>query len=139
MQDTSSSPVAPVVAPAAAERDLAIVGHAEREQEVTEFVAEQLSVNRGLLNPATRLGHDLGLDGDDGAEFMQAFAQHFGVDLSQFRCDHHFGPESAFNPLAYLWLLLFDRKQLRLVPITIADLVEATQRGRWQTPDRAPI
>jgi len=109
------------------------------EREVADFVAEQLSFNRDRLRPWTRLGHDLRVDGDDGAEFMQAFAQRFGVDLSAFRCERHFGPEAAFNPLAYLWLLLFDRKQLRLVPITIADLVEAARRGRWQTPDRAPI
>ena len=78
-----------------------------------------------------RLGDDLGVDGDDGAEFMQAFATRFGVDLAAFQFDQHFGPEVSCSPLNLLWYLLSPRSRPKFVPITVADLAEAVREGRW--------
>ncbi len=50
----------------------------------------------------TRLGEDLGMDGDDAVDFFEDFAETFRVDLADMRWDRHFGPEGC-NPLIYLW------------------------------------
>ena len=54
------------------------------QEPVRQFVAQYLTVSPEQLSPTTRIGEDLGVDGDDGVEFMQAFAEHFAVDLSGF-------------------------------------------------------
>jgi hypothetical protein len=108
------------------------------EEQVKQFVAQYLSVKPDRLQPGIRIGHDLGVDGDDGEEFIQAFGERFGVDLSDFRFDQHFGPEGGANPLGCLWYLLVPRCHPRFVPITISDLVEAARKGQWQTPAAPP-
>jgi hypothetical protein len=104
------------------------------EEQVKYFVARYLLVEPGRLQPSTRIGQDMGVDGDDGAELIQAFGERFGVDLSHFRFDRHFGPEGGASSMGCLWYLLLPRSRPHLVPITISDLVEAARTGQWQTP-----
>jgi acyl carrier protein len=108
------------------------------EEEVTRFVAEELGVRSGNLTPTTRLQHDLGVDGADGWEFMEAFGVRFGVDIGEFRAGLHFGPEAGCNPVVYLFLCLFRPQRLRFIPITVGDLVAAARSKQWTTPDRSP-
>jgi acyl carrier protein len=61
------------------------------------------------LSEDTRLLHDLGMDGTDAVEFMEAFSEEFNVDMSEFKFDRHFGPEcgpsltntNAINSLSF--------------------------------------
>jgi hypothetical protein len=73
------------------------------EENFKEFISSQLSVKLSHLRPETRLNHDLGVDGDDGLEFMAAFSNRFCVNLSAFDASKHFGPEGSGNPFTYLW------------------------------------
>lgn len=41
-----------------------------------------------------------GMDGDDGVEFMQAFAERFAADRTSFPHDKYFGPEAGATPLS---------------------------------------
>ena len=102
--------------------------------ELTRFVWTQLRVAEERLHPGVRLLQDLGVDGDDGTEFITAFAQEFGVDLAEFRPDRHFGPEAAWNPLSALWRALAG-SDAELVPITLADLQAAILSGTWVNAD----
>ena len=106
--------------------------------EVKRFVADALAVRIERLTLVTRQFHDLGVDGADGLEFMAAFGQHFGVDTSEFKASLHFGPEAGCNPFLFLVLRMYRPRSLRLVPITVGDLVEAARSGRWHSPDRNP-
>ena len=54
---------------------------------VTEFVAHHWAVPVSRLTPSTRLEDDLGMTRDDAAEFVQAFAAEFGVNLSGIEAD----------------------------------------------------
>ena len=103
--------------------------------DIRQFVAQRLSVMPGRLSPMTRSGHDLGVDGDDGVEFMQAFAESFAVDLTGFEFDRYFGPEAGCNPVMGIFLRLFHLKQLRSAPITLESLLEAARSGRWSADD----
>ncbi len=101
-----------------------------------KLVATEMAVRAEQLALTTRLLHDIGVDGDDGWDLMAKFGNTFGVDLSEFRFDLHFGPEGGRNPITALVVLLCRPKWARHIPITIGDLVEAAQSGQWQTPNR---
>ena len=98
---------------------------------VRAFVAQHWKVKREKLSETTRLAQDLGLDGDDAAEFMEKFSETFNVDLTSFDFSRYFGPEAGFNPFYSLYLLLFNRKKLRQDPLTLRDLAEAVRNNRW--------
>jgi hypothetical protein len=51
------------------------------EDRVLLFVAHHCAVERSNLSFDSRLYHDFGLDGDDVAEFFDAFRREFSVDL----------------------------------------------------------
>lgn len=62
---------------------------------VESFVSESLSLReeeKRSLSADTRLLHDLGMDGTDAVEFMEAFSEEFDVDMSEFEFDRHFWP-----------------------------------------------
>ena len=108
------------------------------EADVKRFIAQELSTSYARLTLETRLQQDLGVDGADGWEFMEAFGRRFEVDIGEFRAGRHFGPEAGCNPFVYLFLLAFRPQCLRFVPITVGDLAAAAQSKRWSTPDRVP-
>ncbi len=110
----------------------------EKIEEIKDLIAEIAPVRREQLTSSTRLGHDLGVDGDDAAELMQAFAQRFQADLSEFEFELHFGPEAGFNPFIYLYWLIVKPHELKSVPITVEDLTEAAVHRKWHTPQHQP-
>lgn len=56
------------------------VNRAEVEQQVKEFLSEQVRVEPERLTSKTRIEHDLGGTGDDAEEVMEAFMERFQVD-----------------------------------------------------------
>ncbi len=103
------------------------------EVEVVDFVKENLWEPKGGLTLESRLFHDLGVDGDDGVEFMVKFCSEFGVPPSQIEISKHFGPEAGPTPLSLLrWI--FDknfRKGKDLIPIRLKDLIESAEKKTW--------
>jgi hypothetical protein len=96
-------------------------------QDLIAFVARELSVSPERIRLSTRLGKDLGVDGDDGLEVMARFAETFGVDLSALKPEAYFGPE-GINPL---WLLSPSWWRRKYKEITIQDLLDAARAGVW--------
>ena len=97
---------------------------------VRAFVSERLFMEIERLTKDMDLVQ-LGLDGNDALEFMEAFRDKFGVDMSEFKFSEHFGPEAGLNPFYYIYCLLFARDKLRKLPITLDDLAEAAKNKRW--------
>ena len=100
------------------------------QEPLIEFVSTELGVNPARLSPNTRLNHDLGVDGDDGLEFMAAFSQRFGVDISAFEASKYFGPEAGGNIFVWLWWFV-TRGWPKFVPITLNDLQASILAGHW--------
>ena len=103
------------------------------------FLAERCGVAPGELTAGTTIFGDLGQDGADGCELIEAFGEKFGVDLTGFDPSMHFGPEAAaFPPLFFIqlfrWLVLRDgpHKIAGVVPITVCDLIDAAESKTWQ-------
>lgn len=70
----------------------------------------------------------LGIDGDDGFEFIDKFAARFGTDMSGYRWYFHHG-EEGWGIGGLLFRPPYDR--VETIPITRAILVEAIRTGRW--------
>ncbi len=83
------------------------------------------------LDEATTIEDDLGITGDDAAEFMEKFFEAFGVDASGFDFGRYFHDE-GLNPFLVL-LMPFRRYRDRQkkIPITLAMLAKAVECQRW--------
>ena len=111
------------------------------DESIMDFVTEFTGVERQRLTPATTLFGDLGIDGADGWELIEAFGQKFQVDISTFRADRHFGPEGLpiYAPFVWLWCLVSwpfrkrqtPEEQASLRAIQISDLIAASKERKW--------
>ncbi|HEX7861014.1 MAG TPA: DUF1493 family protein [Verrucomicrobiae bacterium] len=113
----------------------------ELDSSVINFVAEFTALKRSQIKLDTTLFGDLGVDGADGWELMQAFGERFQIDMSSFHEDRHFGPEgvSIVAPFVWLrWLVSFPfrpkqtpEERAGLHPIRISDLIAAARERKW--------
>ena len=110
--------------------------------EVKAFVAEFWLEPKGRLSAETSVNLDLGMDGDDGVEFMQAFSLRFGVDLSAFPHDKYFGPEAPATPISVVEAIIRRVKMGRwsdLCPLRVGALAEAAENRSWVVESRPGI
>ncbi len=70
------------------------------------------------------LEKDLGIYGDDAAEFLEKYSQKFNVDISNFEFAIHFTAETPFY-IVRKYLLGINKKDLR-----IKDLEEGVIKGK---------
>ena len=102
--------------------------------DVIAFVAEYWDEPKSRLFAETSINNDLGMDGDDGLEFMEAFSRRFAVDLRTFPYDNYFGPEAAATPVSIIasmirWIT--TGKSTNLAPLTLRQLALAAENGSW--------
>jgi len=102
------------------------------DKELMLFIEEYLNVKREKLSPKVELARDLGLDGDDAVEFIELFSKRFSVNMADFNFSKYFGPEAGWNPLTFIFSILFKKEQL--TPITLADLNNSIKKGKWVIP-----
>jgi acyl carrier protein len=77
------------------------------EQRVLRLVSEERGVELTKLNLSDRLNVDLGMDGDDAAEFFEKFEAEFNVDCSELQShwSDYFGPEGVMGPPSAAFLV----------------------------------
>ncbi|MDO1558891.1 DUF1493 family protein [Brevundimonas sp. 2R-24] len=104
-------------------------GLADRELCAEVLVYVRAFARRPLDIPEDEdLFRRLSIDGDDADEFLEPFAERFGVDMSAYRwCFHH--GEEGVNPGAVFFKPPDQR--VERIPITLDILVEAARSGRW--------
>lgn len=104
--------------------------------QVLDFVAETVGCERAKLRRSHRLLHDLGVDGEDGLEFFDAFSARFSVDMRGLDIGRHFGPEAGATPLSLLRWLTSSRARRGddFEPIDVDTLIVAAQTGVWTSP-----
>ena len=115
-------------------------------QKVREVIARltSMSVYAEKLDRNTVIQTDLGMDGDDGYQLIEEIRKEFGVDFSSFD-QRYFIDEGliSFEVVLYpvrfiLWPIMRFMKLGGKVDLTIGDLVDAINAGRWTNPDRKP-
>jgi acyl carrier protein len=107
----------------------------ELADEVRTLLANQCGVSEDRISSSTRLLDDLGIDGDDAAELLEAFAAKFDVDLSGFDFQSFFHSEAALGCISGLWLWLIGDLGGPKLPLTVGDLVHAADKKELK-PDK---
>jgi acyl carrier protein len=106
----------------------------EMLEEVKSFVAEFWGEPENRLSAETSVNDDLGMDGDDGVEFMLAFGERFAVDLTAFPHDKYFGPEAGATPLSMVEGIIrrvTTGRWSELALLTVRLLARAAEQRRW--------
>ncbi|MEM1212329.1 MAG: DUF1493 family protein [Planctomycetota bacterium] len=107
---------------------------------VINFVSRFVGVPAKRITPDTTLFGDLGIDGDDGDEFLQEFCDEFSVDPATLGLGPYFGPEGGCFPLClFYWVVLWFRQgtaeeRAGLVVIQVSHLIETAHQKRWRGP-----
>lgn len=108
----------------------------EDPDDLTARVRALVARERGMplfeILLSMRLEEDLGMTGDDSAQFLEKFAAQFGVDPTGLEFHKHFGPEGC-NPF---WLFFTPPwlKEYGRYPVTVDHLVRVAKVGRWFSP-----
>lgn len=100
------------------------------EQRLIAWIADYLGVAPGKVSVSTRVNLDLGVDGGDAVDLMQAFGKHFHVDVSKFPYDAYFGPEAS-NPFGFFrsaLRFLTGRGASALEPLYVSDLLRMANK-----------
>jgi len=101
------------------------------ELEVRRLISKERGMSIERISATSRLGDDLGMDGDDAVEFFQAYERAFRVDISALRAEWsaYFGPEGGASPVV---LLVFAPGAI--VAMTSIFIIESTtgiQLSSW--------
>lgn len=111
---------------------------------IAELAAGISVIERENIRPESRLLADLRLDGDDAGELINAYAEHFGVDMTDFLWLRYFNDEGVdiFTPAFVVTFRAISphfkakwraaRAQER--EITVAHLVDVVGTRRWIHP-----
>ncbi|MDZ7871134.1 MAG: DUF1493 family protein [Rheinheimera sp.] len=107
------------------------------QYEVISFVAGYFGVDASKISLDTTINYDLGVDGEDGVDFLLAFSKAFNVDLQSLE-KIYFGSE-GFGLSIFVWPLLallntFRFKQtwfIKTSPLPVRVLVASALERRW--------
>jgi len=108
--------------------------YTEIAERVRHFVSDFSRQNPDHLRADTRLEEDLGMTGDDAAEFLEAFAAAFEIDLTGIEFHKHFGPECSGPVLFWPRWLKDQLRDVGKYPVTIGHLVDVAAARRWSCP-----
>jgi hypothetical protein len=77
------------------------------EDRVFSFVENECGTKRTKLSLDTRLSYDLGIEGDDAADFFDHFRKEFGVDIAELNQNwsSYFVAEGVSPLLQTIWCL----------------------------------
>jgi hypothetical protein len=105
----------------------------ELARNVIEFVAAQTGHKVSKLGLDSRLFHDLGVDGDDGLELLQAFSRRYSVPIDGVETSRYFGPEASLGMVSLVRSLLSPKHKAgrEMAPIHIRDLVVCAREQKW--------
>lgn len=87
------------------------------------------------LTPDSQLEEDLRLTGVDAVEFIDGWAETFGVAAQGFPYNRYFDPDSWDVVGSVLGVFSKRHRAPPRVPLTLGMLAEAMRRGRWDTAE----
>jgi hypothetical protein len=96
---------------------------------LVNFVIRQSVVNDEEITEKTRIVDDLGVNGDDGPEFMIAYGKEFSVDVSRFMAAEYFDGEGDIILPAIIRMIAGKEKRQRKI-LTVDHLSKGLVWGR---------
>lgn len=105
------------------------------KNEIIKFISDFTSVKIEEISPNTLVNNDLGIDGDDGAEFLKEYGKRFNVDLIPIS-ETYFGNEGLSLFFVILWPYYLVRRVLgyktnNLAPLPVSQLIKSAEMGKW--------
>lgn len=101
-------------------------------EEIKDFILlKQIVDKRETLTYKTKISQDLGLEGDEADQFLDAFSKKFNVDFSDFNFKKYF-VEEGWDPIRFF---IYTTGIIKLKPITLRDLEKSAEIGKWIDPD----
>lgn len=99
-------------------------------EEIVALAQEFTGLKKACAGEDDVLG-TFGLEGDDADEFLEAYAQQFGVDISDFvYYFHYLGDEP---PMGRRVLPVDESgREIPWVPVTLNHLIDAASSKKWQ-------
>ena len=85
------------------------------------------------IAPSSRLEEDLYVTGIDAIEFIDKWAETFGVQAGDFPCGRYFGPEEQDRVTTFLAMFSERYRKPPRVSLTLGMLEEAMRLGRWDS------
>lgn len=105
----------------------------ESTRKVIAFIAKKAGVNKSKISLESRLGSDLGLDGDDALELLEGFGEEFNVSIENIDFEKYFNEEYDIWGIQNLFNRLFRKDKFidkRNNEIFVSQLVESLESGR---------
>jgi len=100
---------------------------------VLRVLARRTGLDPGQINSASRLLHDLHIDGDDAVDVILEVSKRCSMDVSEFDSSQYFRPEPSL--LSLLWFLPFQRRNQmsKKRPLTVGELIDAASQGKLRS------
>lgn len=90
---------------------------------VVNFTKEFILDEKGQYTAKTDIEMDIGITGDDAADYIVEFGKRFNVDVSDFDFDEHFDPEGTI-------FFFREMRNKNKKPITIEVLINSILSGK---------
>lgn len=103
--------------------------HVHTRDDMIAFVAEMSGCPIARINGSTDVFDDLGQYGDDLREFLEVYAEEFGVDMSDHIWYFHNVEEGCSWPGSLFFKPPYRR--VKRIPITIVMLTEFANQKKW--------
>jgi hypothetical protein len=97
------------------------------KERICDLVSRQCGIRPEKIGSASRLLHDLGIDGDDAAELLSDYSTIFAVDMSGFDFDRFFRGE----PHLFNFLRFWFGSKAELLPLTVEDLYQSALHKKF--------
>ena len=102
------------------------------QKKVISFVSSFIGIRSESLHMESSLFHDLGVDGEDAVELLEAYSNKFNVDVREFPFLEYFGNEGVLSPFSLITKLVTGRLKDNKKTLTISDLIQAVKSGSLQ-------
>lgn len=103
--------------------------HENLFEQVISILSDQTGITADKITMSSRLGTDLGLDGDDVHDVLSQLESNYGLSPNDFPFDEYFNPE---NDLWGIQRLFGRRKDGRNGKhLTVAQVVDSIEAKRW--------
>ena len=111
-------------------------------KEIKNFTIKELSLsNNTLVTEDTCLVNELGVAGDDGLDYIEAFSKEFKTSFEGFNSINYFGYEKSaniFNLFNYIYDKFIKKKPeknlIDLPRIPLGHLLRCANLGKWTEP-----
>jgi acyl carrier protein len=101
----------------------------EINDKVIKFVSNQTGIKENKLMLDSSIFHDLGVDGEDALELLNAFSKEFNVDISTFPLLDYFGNEGTLSLIGLIKRLSSMDMREQKKKLTIDDLIDSAKQG----------